>query len=147
VTAGFYDLFGVAVGAASGVLAAHQQRFDGVGILVLATVTAVGGGTLRDLLLGVPVFWVAEPARLWTIVAAAIVTVEARRLSTAEGHGQPRARRLRGRRTAGFVVGPRCPGSDAFGPGANLLRVRARSGPRPRLSGRCRVSRTERSSE
>jgi len=55
----FYTLehFGVAVGAITGVLAARGKQVDLFGVIVLALVTAFGGGTLRDLLLGAPVFW------------------------------------------------------------------------------------------
>ena len=45
------DFFGVAVFAGSGVLAAGRKHLDWFGVLVIATVTAIGGGTLRDLLL------------------------------------------------------------------------------------------------
>jgi len=77
------DLFGVAVFAVTGALAAGRKRMDLFGVLVLATVTAVGGGTTRDLLLGIrPVFWVADPVYLPVIVATALATVLlARRLT------------------------------------------------------------------
>ena len=53
------DLAGTVVFALSGILLACRSRMDPIGMLVLAAVTAVGGGTLRDLVLGVaPVFWV-----------------------------------------------------------------------------------------
>jgi len=45
------DLIGVAVFAISGALAAGRQSLDLLGVLVIASVTAIGGGTLRDLLL------------------------------------------------------------------------------------------------
>ena len=50
--------FGVAVGAISGALAARGKQVDLFGVVVLAIVTAFGGGTVRDLLIGRPVFWV-----------------------------------------------------------------------------------------
>jgi uncharacterized membrane protein YeiH len=69
------DLFGVAVFAITGSLAAGKKRMDLFGVVVLATVTALGGGTLRDLVLGAgPVFWVAAPIYLLVAVATAIVT-------------------------------------------------------------------------
>jgi uncharacterized membrane protein YeiH len=69
------DLFGVAVFAITGSLAAGKKHMDLFGVVVLATVTAVGGGTLRDLVLGVsPVFWVSAPIYLLVAVATAIVT-------------------------------------------------------------------------
>jgi len=69
------DLFGVAVFAITGSLAAGKKRMDLFGVVVLATVTALGGGTLRDLVLGAsPVFWVSAPIYLLVAVATAIVT-------------------------------------------------------------------------
>lgn len=69
------DLFGVAVFAITGSLAAGKKRMDLFGVVVLATVTALGGGTLRDLVLGAsPVFWVSAPIYLLVAVVTAIVT-------------------------------------------------------------------------
>jgi uncharacterized membrane protein YeiH len=69
------DLLGVAVFAASGALTASRQQLDIVGFLLVGTVTGIGGGTLRDLLLGVaPVFWVEAPVYvLVTFAVAALV--------------------------------------------------------------------------
>jgi uncharacterized membrane protein YeiH len=54
---------------------------DGFGVVVLAVVTGIGGGTLRDLLLGVrPVFWVDDPTYLVTAAVAAVVTILAERI-------------------------------------------------------------------
>ncbi len=58
------DLFGVAVFAATGALVASRKEMDIVGFVLLATVTGIGGGTLRDLLLGLPVFWINAPGYL-----------------------------------------------------------------------------------
>lgn len=70
------DLFGVVVFAVSGALVAGRKGMDLLGVLVIAAVTAIGGGTLRDLLLGrLPVFWVRDPIYLLVILAAALVTV------------------------------------------------------------------------
>ncbi len=64
------DMAGVIVFALSGVILACRSRMDPFGMLVLAAVTGIGGGTLRDLVLGVrPVFWVADPTYLWVILA------------------------------------------------------------------------------
>lgn len=64
------DMAGVIVFALSGVILACRSRMDPFGMLVLAAVTGIGGGTLRDLVLGVrPVFWVSDPTYLWVIVA------------------------------------------------------------------------------
>jgi uncharacterized membrane protein YeiH len=64
------DMAGVIVFALSGVLLACRSRMDPFGMLVLAAVTGIGGGTLRDLVLGIrPVFWVSDPTYLWVILA------------------------------------------------------------------------------
>ncbi|GED22255.1 trimeric intracellular cation channel family protein [Halomonas halmophila] len=64
------DMMGVIVFALSGVILACRSRMDPFGMLVLAAMTGIGGGTLRDLVLGVrPVFWVEDPAYLWVILA------------------------------------------------------------------------------
>ncbi len=60
-------LVATAAFAASGVLAALGTRIDVFGAVVVAVVTAVGGGTLRDLILDVPVFWIHDQA--WLLVA------------------------------------------------------------------------------
>ena len=67
------DLAGIAVFAASGALAAARQRLDFVGACFFALITATGGGTLRDLLIGAPVFWMhdATPVVLCLGVALA----------------------------------------------------------------------------
>ena len=70
------DLLGVAVFAASGALAAGRKRMDVFGVIVIGAVTAVGGGTLRDLLLDRhPVFWMADPTYIVVIVVAALLTL------------------------------------------------------------------------
>jgi uncharacterized membrane protein YeiH len=70
------DLLGVAVFAISGALAAGRRRLDLIGVVVLASVTAVGGGTVRDLLLDRhPIFWLADPRYLISIFAAAALTI------------------------------------------------------------------------
>ena len=65
------DLAGVAVFAASGALVASRQRMDLVGFGLIATVTGIGGGTLRDLLLNQPVFWLQQPGYIWLCLAVA----------------------------------------------------------------------------
>jgi uncharacterized membrane protein YeiH len=72
----YLDLLGVAVFAASGALAAGRKSFDLFGVIVIGAVTAIGGGTLRDLLLGrSPVFWIADASYLWVILLATVATV------------------------------------------------------------------------
>jgi uncharacterized membrane protein YeiH len=59
------DWLGVIVFAISGALVASRKQMDVVGFALLGTATGIGGGTLRDLLLGLsPVFWVREPVYL-----------------------------------------------------------------------------------
>lgn len=55
------DLFGIAVFAASGALAAARAKQTFVTAAFFALVTGVGGGSVRDLLIGAPVFWVRDP--------------------------------------------------------------------------------------
>ena len=72
----YLDLIGVAVFAASGVLATRDRNLDIFGVVIVATLTAIGGGTLRDLILGRhPIFWVVNEWYIVTILAAVIVTV------------------------------------------------------------------------
>ena len=63
---------GVAVFAISGALVASRKCLDPVGFALIATVTGVGGGTLRDLLLGRDVFWVHEPLFVGLCVVVAL---------------------------------------------------------------------------
>lgn len=70
------DMAGVIVFALSGVILACRSRMDPIGMLVLAAVTGIGGGTLRDLVLGVrPVFWVTDSTYLWVILATVGVSL------------------------------------------------------------------------
>ena len=70
------DLIGVGVFAVSGALAAGRKRLDLIGVCVLALVTAVGGGTIRDLLLDRhPLIWLSDPAYPGVILGAALATV------------------------------------------------------------------------
>lgn len=59
-----FEYTGTVAFAISGAVAAGRKRMDLVGAVVLACMVAVGGGTLRDLLLNVPVFWMASPSYL-----------------------------------------------------------------------------------
>ncbi|MCW5682609.1 MAG: trimeric intracellular cation channel family protein [Xanthobacteraceae bacterium] len=58
------DYTGIALFAATGALAASRKQLDIVAFVFFATITALGGGTLRDILLDVPVFWVRHPLYL-----------------------------------------------------------------------------------
>lgn len=69
------DLFGVAVFAITGSLAAGKKKMDLFGVVVLALATALGGGTLRDVILGAhPVFWISNPTYILVGTAAALST-------------------------------------------------------------------------
>jgi uncharacterized membrane protein YeiH len=69
----FLDLVGIGMFALSGALLAAQKRQDFVTFLFFAVVTGVGGGTVRDLLIGAPVFWVQENWILLICAAAALL--------------------------------------------------------------------------
>jgi uncharacterized membrane protein YeiH len=72
----WFDLFGVAVFAVSGALTAGRLGLDLLGVLVIASFTAIGGGTVRDLLLARhPIFWIRDPTYLVVIAAAAVLTM------------------------------------------------------------------------
>ncbi len=70
------DMFGTAVFAVSGVLLAGRLRMDPFGVIVLAMVTAIGGGTIRDMILGAtPVFWVNQNEYLWVILISCFASI------------------------------------------------------------------------
>lgn len=65
----FLDWFGLCVFALTGALVASRKQMDIVGFALLGSVTGIGGGTIRDVLMGaLPVFWVQKPAYLLTCV-------------------------------------------------------------------------------
>ncbi|MRG54517.1 trimeric intracellular cation channel family protein [Phyllobacterium sp. SYP-B3895] len=68
-----FNYAGIFVFAATGALAASRRQLDIMAFIFLAAVTGIGGGTLRDLILGVPVFWVKDPMSLLVCAAAAIL--------------------------------------------------------------------------
>jgi uncharacterized membrane protein YeiH len=68
------DLLGILAFTATGALVASRKQMDIVGFVVLGTVTGIGGGTLRDLLLAIPVFWIPEPFYLITCAIASMLT-------------------------------------------------------------------------
>jgi len=67
-----FDYAAVAVFGATGALAAARRRHDIITFAFFAAVTGVGGGTLRDLLIDAPVFWVARPGYLVVCLGAAV---------------------------------------------------------------------------
>lgn len=70
---GALDLASVFVFALTGALAASRAQLDVVGFVFVASLTAVGGGTLRDLLLARPVIWVENPIYLGVASGAAVL--------------------------------------------------------------------------
>ncbi len=72
----FFDLFGTAIFAISGVLLAGRLKMDPFGMVVLASVTAIGGGSIRDMMLGsTPVFWIIDNNYLWVIFITCLFTL------------------------------------------------------------------------
>ena len=83
-----FETIGVAVFALSGALMAARKGMDPFGFALLATLTGVGGGTLRDLLIGTrPVFWVGDPTDVLVclIVAELVFALGPRRVAALEG--------------------------------------------------------------
>jgi uncharacterized membrane protein YeiH len=68
------DLIAVGVFAISGALAAAERRLDVLAFILFGTITGVGGGTLRDLLLQAPVFWISDTRYLWVCIVLAALT-------------------------------------------------------------------------
>ena len=66
--------FGDVVFAVSGALTAARQRMDVLGFILIGTITGIGGGTTRDLLLGRTVWWTQDPLELILCVAASLIT-------------------------------------------------------------------------
>ncbi len=70
------DILGTIAFAISGVSVAMNKRMDAFGVLIIAFVTAVGGGTLRDVLIGLtPVTWMTNMTYVYVIFAATVFTV------------------------------------------------------------------------
>jgi uncharacterized membrane protein YeiH len=67
------DYAAVAVFALTGALAASRSQLDIVGFIFMACLTAVGGGTLRDLILDRNVFWLVDPVNLGIATTAAVI--------------------------------------------------------------------------
>ncbi|MBK5212797.1 MAG: trimeric intracellular cation channel family protein [Flavobacteriaceae bacterium] len=73
------DILGTIAFAISGVLTALNKRLDPFGILIIAFVTAVGGGTLRDMLIDVPVAWMRNLTFVYVIFGSTVLAVIFRR--------------------------------------------------------------------
>ena len=67
------DILAAVVFAVSGALVASRKGMDVIGFMWLAVITGVGGGTVRDLILGVPVFWVQNPVHVAACLATAVL--------------------------------------------------------------------------
>lgn len=67
------DWLGIIAFTVTGALVASRKQMDVVGFIVLGTATGIGGGSLRDMLLGLPVFWVSEPSYLMVCTLVSIV--------------------------------------------------------------------------
>ncbi|MBB3062261.1 trimeric intracellular cation channel family protein [Microbulbifer rhizosphaerae] len=70
----WFDLIGIVVFAFTGVLAAGHKQMDLFGAVVLACVTATGGGTIRDIILNIPVFWLQDSHYLWIASVTGVVS-------------------------------------------------------------------------
>jgi uncharacterized membrane protein YeiH len=68
--------------AVTAVLAVADHGVDIFGVMVLGVITAVGGGTIRDLILSVPVFWSKEPEFIWIALAASLIAFFGRSIFT-----------------------------------------------------------------
>jgi uncharacterized membrane protein YeiH len=68
-----FDILAVVVFAVSGALVASRKAMDVMGFMWLAVITGVGGGTVRDLILNVPVFWVQHPVHVSACLITAVV--------------------------------------------------------------------------
>ena len=101
------DFVGVFAFVVSDALRAGREGLDLFGVLVVAAVTAIGGGTVRDVLLGQPVFWLADTTYLYVIAAAAVCTLVKWPIPPAAARRAARRRRLRagGLRRAGRPCG------------------------------------------
>ncbi|MHA7843686.1 MAG: trimeric intracellular cation channel family protein [Winogradskyella sp.] len=70
------DILGTIAFAISGVLVAMHKRMDPFGVLIIAFVTAVGGGTLRDIMVGVePVSWMRNMTFVYVIIASTVFAI------------------------------------------------------------------------
>ncbi|MDT0540864.1 MULTISPECIES: trimeric intracellular cation channel family protein [Croceitalea] len=70
------DILGTIAFAISGVLVAMEKKLDFFGVLIIAFVTAIGGGTLRDLLIGnTPVVWMRDSVYMITIIITVILAI------------------------------------------------------------------------
>ena len=71
----YIAVIGVTAFAISGALNAMNKRFDPFGVFIIAFATAVGGGTIRDVLIGKPVFWLVDPIYIYMILAGSVLAI------------------------------------------------------------------------
>lgn len=69
----FFDILAAVVFAVSGALVASRKGLDVMAFIWFAVITGVGGGTVRDLILNVPVFWVQDPAHVSACLVTAVI--------------------------------------------------------------------------
>lgn len=77
----YLDYLGVFVFAMSGILAASEKKLDLFGGIIIAFVTALGGGTLRDLLLNVEIGWISNTYYLYWVLGGAIFALTFKKIS------------------------------------------------------------------
>ena len=118
----YFELLGTVVFAITGVLAVTRRGLDVFGALVLGVVTALGGGTLRDMLLDVPVFWLGNLNYAWAAMLGAFVAFWI-------GHEYPGTHRLLlyldalGAALFAVIASDKVLGLDAAGPVAVMMGV------------------------
>ncbi|MFT6322813.1 MAG: putative membrane protein YeiH, partial [Halieaceae bacterium] len=71
----YIEIIGTFALAISGALTAINKKLDGFGIIIISFVTAIGGGTLRDVLLQREVFWLGSPILMYTMIIAAVLAI------------------------------------------------------------------------
>lgn len=70
------DILGTFSFAVAGAFAAMEKRLDPFGVVIIAFATAIGGGTIRDVLIGeLPVAWLSNDTAIWVILTGAVVTL------------------------------------------------------------------------
>ena len=77
----YLDFIGVFVFAMSGILAASEKKIDLFGGIIIAFVTALGGGTLRDLLLNIEISWIEKPTYIYIVLAGALFAIVFKKIS------------------------------------------------------------------
>jgi len=87
------DWLGIAAFTITGALAASRNQMDVVGFVLLGTITGIGGGTLRDILLDIhPVLWIDRPAYLVVCIGISVVLFFTAQRPRFTGPGPPPTR-------------------------------------------------------